>query len=72
MKLLMNSLKKTSTGREFVGCYRIIQLLNETVTMVNESSGNCSDAYALELACSASVPDEVISVLVQTSCQLSY
>ena len=44
--------------------------LTETVTMVNESTGNCSKAYALELVCSASAPDEVIIFLVQTSHQL--
>jgi hypothetical protein len=46
--------------------------LNETVEMVNESDGHRYDAPALELACGAGAPDEVISVLAQTSRQLGY
>jgi hypothetical protein len=46
--------------------------LNETVEMVNELDGYRYDAPALELACGAGAPDEVISVLAQTSRQLGY
>ena len=46
--------------------------LNETVKFINESTGYSYDNTPLEWACGASAPDKVITLLVQTSCKLSY
>ena len=46
--------------------------LNESVEMVNEADGSIYYAPALEIACMASTPDEVITLLVQTSHKLGY
>ena len=46
--------------------------LNETVKIINKSTGYLYDDTSLELACGASAPDEVILLLVKTSHKLSY
>ena len=44
--------------------------MKEVVPIFDESTGVCKDCTALEIACDASAPDEVISYLAQTTHQL--